>query len=105
MRNPGVIASRATGVKTTGLPRRLGTHRAHPHSGLMAPLPRQPDTHAGIHRGVHYSLRRNGAPGYWRYAYTIGEKVRSGRVQGSLALLAIRRVEMRIDRDMRGRAE
>jgi hypothetical protein len=68
----------------------------------MASAPRQPDAHAEIHRGVHYSLRRNAARGYWRYAYAIGEKVHSGRVQGRLALLAIRRVQMRIDRDMRG---
>lgn len=51
---------------------------------------------------MRYSLRRNAAPGYWRYAYAIGEKVHSGRVQGRLALLAIRRVQMRIDRDLRG---
>jgi hypothetical protein len=62
---------------------------------------REPDQHAGMHRGVHFSLERNTAPGYWRYAYTIHDKVRSGRVQGRLPLLAIRRVHMRIDRDMR----
>lgn len=60
------------------------------------------DEHSGVHRGVHYSLKRNGAPGYWRYAYAIGSRVRTGRVQGRLSLLAIRRVTMRIDRDMRG---
>lgn len=54
-----------------------------------------------MHRGIRYSLRPNAAPGYWRYAYAIGGKVHSGRVQGRLALLAIRRVQMRIDRDMR----
>ncbi|MGY8637923.1 hypothetical protein RAD15_36175 [Bradyrhizobium sp. 14AA] len=67
----------------------------------MSPQPREPDAHAGIHRGVRYSLRRNAAPGYWHYAYAIGDRVRSGRVQGRLPLLAIRRVQMRIDRDMR----
>jgi len=63
--------------------------------------PGEPDQHAGIHRGIHYSLNRNGAPGYWRYVYAIADKVRTGRVQGRLPLLAIRRVQMRIDRDMR----
>ncbi|OAF12188.1 hypothetical protein AXW67_21275 [Bradyrhizobium neotropicale] len=67
----------------------------------MAHRPQQPDEHSGIHRGIHYSLKRNAAPGYWRYAYVIGAKVRAGRVQGRLPLLAIRRVTMRIDRDMR----
>ncbi|WP_247807522.1 hypothetical protein [Bradyrhizobium sp. 4] len=41
------------------------------------------------------------APGYWRYAYAVGDRARCGRVQGRLPLLAIRRVQMRIDRDMR----
>ncbi|RZN12261.1 hypothetical protein CWO91_05075 [Bradyrhizobium genosp. SA-3] len=67
----------------------------------MTAGPREPDAHAGIHRGVHYSLKRNAALGYWRYAYAIGDRVRSGRVQGKLPLLAIRRVQMRIDRDLR----
>ncbi|TWA96964.1 hypothetical protein [Bradyrhizobium stylosanthis] len=61
----------------------------------------EPDQHAGIHRGIHFSLEPNGAPGYWRYAYAIADKVRTGRVQGRLPLLAVRRVQMRIDRDMR----
>ncbi|WP_298243616.1 hypothetical protein [uncultured Bradyrhizobium sp.] len=54
-----------------------------------------------MHRGIHYSLKPNAAPGYWRYVYAIANRVRSGRVQGRLQLLAIRRVQMRIDRDMR----
>jgi hypothetical protein len=72
----------------------------------MARHPREPEVHAGIHRGIHYAIEPNAAPGYWRYGYTIGDRVRSGRVQGRLPLLAIRRVQMRIDRDMRpGRAD
>lgn len=67
----------------------------------MAQRPNEPDHHAGIHRGIHYSLERNSAPGYWVYSYAIRDKVRSGRVQGRLPLLAVRRVRMRIDRDMR----
>ncbi|MBR0930541.1 hypothetical protein JQ561_28360 [Bradyrhizobium diazoefficiens] len=67
----------------------------------MTRPPGQSDACAGMHRGIRYSLRPNAAPGYWRYAYAIGGKVHSGRVQGRLALLAIRRVQMRIDRDMR----
>ncbi|WP_245470817.1 hypothetical protein [Bradyrhizobium guangzhouense] len=67
----------------------------------MARRPTEPEVHAGIHRGIHYVLKPNAAPGFWRYGYTIADKVRSGRVQGRLPLLAIRRVRMRIDRDMR----
>ncbi|WP_275171153.1 hypothetical protein [Bradyrhizobium sp. CSS354] len=67
----------------------------------MARRPREPGAHAGIHRGIHFSLKPNAAPGYWRYAYAVGDRARSGRVQGRLPLLAIRRVQMRIDRDMR----
>ncbi len=54
-----------------------------------------------MHRGVHYAMTRNSAPGYWRYAYAIDDHVRCGRVQGRLPQLAVRRVTMRIDRDMR----
>jgi hypothetical protein len=67
----------------------------------MARRPREPVAHAGIHRGVHFSLKPNAAPGYWRYAYAVGDRARTGRVQGRLPLLAIRRVQMCIDRDMR----
>lgn len=68
----------------------------------MTRPPGEPGERAGMHRGIHYSLKPNAAPGYWRYVYAIGDRVRSGRVQGRLPLLAIRRVQMRIDRDMRG---
>ena len=67
----------------------------------MAHRPIEPDHHTGVHRGIHYALKPNAAPGFWRYAYAIDDKVRSGRVQGRLPQLAIRRVQMRIDRDMR----
>ena len=67
----------------------------------MVRRPMEPESHAGIYRSIHFSLEPNGAPGYWRYAYALGGKVRSGRVQGRLPQLAIRRVKMRIDRDMR----
>ncbi|WP_441236316.1 hypothetical protein [Bradyrhizobium sp. 930_D9_N1_4] len=63
---------------------------------------KQPDHPSGIHRGIHYALEPNAAPGFWRYAYAIRDRVRSGRVQAKLPLLAVRRVRMRIDRDMRG---
>jgi len=69
----------------------------------MARRQQDPIAQSGMHRGIHYTLKPNAAPGYWRYAYAIGEKVRSGRVQGRLPLLAVRRVKMRIDRDMRPR--
>ena len=34
--------------------------------------PDAPDEYAGFHRDVHYVLKRNAAPGNWRYAYAIG---------------------------------
>lgn len=72
----------------------------------MARRTKEPDDHAGVHRGIHISLTRNAAPGFWRYAYALRDRIRSGRVRGRLPLLAIRRVQMRIDRDMRpGRTE
>ncbi|RXH03887.1 hypothetical protein EAV90_12015 [Bradyrhizobium vignae] len=67
----------------------------------MTRPPEEPLARAGTHRGIRYSLRPNAAPGFWRYTYAIRDKVRSGRVQGRLSLLAIRRVQMLIDRDIR----
>jgi hypothetical protein len=67
----------------------------------MARHAKEPDRQAGIHRGIHYALEPNAEPGVWRYSYALHDKVRTGRVQARLPLLAVRRVRMRIDRDMR----
>jgi len=50
------------------------------------------------HRGIEYNLTMI-EPGYWRWQFRIGESLKSGRTRAS-QLLAIRRVEMRIAREL-----
>jgi len=53
------------------------------------------------HKGVEYTLTRSETPGFWKWQFRIGDLVRSGRTEASLALLAMRRVELRIDRELK----
>jgi hypothetical protein len=53
------------------------------------------------HRGVEYSIVVGGAPGIWKWQFRIGDKVKSGRTETKLNLLAIRRVQLRIDQELR----
>ena len=53
------------------------------------------------HKGVEYTLTRSETPGFWRWQFRIGDMVRSGKTEAELALLAMRRVELRIDRELK----
>lgn len=53
------------------------------------------------HKGVDYTLTRSETPGFWKWRFRISDLVRSGRTEASLALLAMRRVELRIDRELK----
>jgi hypothetical protein len=53
------------------------------------------------HKGVEYTLTRSETPGFWRWQFRIGDLVRSGRTEARLALLAMRRVQLRIDRELK----
>jgi hypothetical protein len=53
-----------------------------------------------IYRGVEYTLTPV-APGVWAWQFRIGDKVISGRTEARLNLLAIRRVQLRIDRELK----
>lgn len=52
------------------------------------------------YKGVEYTLTA-GAPGMWKWQFSIGERVVSGKTEAKLQLLAIRRVQLRIDRELR----
>jgi hypothetical protein len=52
------------------------------------------------HRGVEYTLT-SVAPGVWKWQFQIGDKMISGKTEAKLNLLAIRRVQLRIDRELR----
>ena len=53
------------------------------------------------HKGVEYTLTRSETPGFWRWQFRIGDLVRSGKTEARLALLAMRRVQLRIDRELK----
>jgi hypothetical protein len=53
------------------------------------------------HKGVEYSLTRSEMPDIWKWQFRIGNLVKSGRTEASLPLLAIRRVQLKIDRELK----
>jgi hypothetical protein len=53
-----------------------------------------------IHKGVEYIVTL-AAPGVWNWQFRIGDKVKTGKTEAKLHLLAIRRVQLRIDRELK----
>lgn len=53
-----------------------------------------------IHRDIEYSVTAI-APGMWKWQFRIGARVVSGKTEARLKLLAMRRVQIRIDRELR----
>jgi hypothetical protein len=41
------------------------------------------------------------APGVWKWQFRIGDRVKTGKTETNINLLAIRRVHLRIDRELR----
>jgi hypothetical protein len=50
------------------------------------------------HKGADYTLTRSETPGFWQWQFRIGNLVRSGKTEARLFPLAMRRVQLRIDR-------
>ena len=53
-----------------------------------------------IHRGIEYSVTQTMA-GIWRWRFQIDDRVFTGKTEAKLDLLAIRRVQLRIDRELK----
>jgi len=53
-----------------------------------------------VHKGVEFSVTAV-APGIWKWQFRIGERVVAGKTEAKLNLLAIRRVQLRIDRELK----
>lgn len=53
------------------------------------------------HKGLEYLLTRSQTPGIWKWQFRIGNLVKSGRTEARLSLLAIRRVLLKIDRELK----
>jgi hypothetical protein len=53
-----------------------------------------------VYKGVEFSLTAV-VPGVWKWQFRIGERVVTGKTEARLYLLAMRRVQLRIDRELR----
>jgi hypothetical protein len=53
-----------------------------------------------VHNGVEYILTAM-APGLWKWQCQIGDRIKTGRVKANLRLLAERRIQMAINRELR----
>jgi len=53
-----------------------------------------------VHKGVEFTVTL-AAPGVWKWQFRIGDKVKTGKTEARLQLLAIRRVQLRIDRELK----
>jgi hypothetical protein len=53
-----------------------------------------------IYKGVEFTVTA-AAPGIWKWQFRIGDRVIAGKTEAKLNLLAIRRVQLRIDRELK----
>jgi hypothetical protein len=53
-----------------------------------------------MHKGVEYAVTQS-TPGVWQWQFRIGDAVVSGKTETNIRLLAIRRVQLRIDRELK----
>lgn len=53
------------------------------------------------HKGVDYSLTRSETPDIWNWRFRIGNLARSGSTEARLPQFVIRRVQSKIDRELR----
>jgi hypothetical protein len=53
------------------------------------------------HKGVEYSVAVTATPGIWKWQFRIGDRVKTGKTETRIGLLAIRRVQLRIDRELK----
>ena len=53
------------------------------------------------HKGVEYTLTMTTVPGVWKWQFQIGNEIKTGKTETKIDLLAIRRVQSRIDRGLK----
>jgi hypothetical protein len=53
------------------------------------------------HRGIEYTLTATSVPGVWKWQFRIGDEVKTGKTETRINLLAIRRVQLRINRELK----
>lgn len=53
------------------------------------------------HRGVEFTVAKTTIPDVWQWQFRIGEETKTGKTETKIDLLAIRRVQLRIDRELK----
>ena len=53
-----------------------------------------------VHKGIEYNVTLI-SPGIWKWQFRIGDEVKTGKTETNLSLLAMRRVQLRIDRELK----
>ena len=53
------------------------------------------------HKGVDYTVATTATPGVWKWQFRIGNKVKTGKTETNINPLAIRHVQLRIDRELK----
>ena len=57
------------------------------------------------HRGIEFTVAKTATPGVWQWQFRIGDKVKTGKTETKIDLLAVRRVQLRIDRELKAMAQ
>ena len=53
------------------------------------------------YRGVEYTVAMTAVPGVWKWQFRIRDELKTGKTETRINQLAIRRVELRIDRELK----
>ena len=53
------------------------------------------------HRGVEFTVAKTAIAGIWQWQFRIGDETKTGKTETKIDLLAIRRVQLRIDRELK----
>jgi hypothetical protein len=54
-----------------------------------------------VHKGIEYVVVPTAIPGIWKWQFRIGDRIKTGRTETRINLLAMRRVQQRIDRELK----
>lgn len=57
-----------------------------------------------IYKGVEYTVVATAEPDIWEWRFQLGDKVRTGRTETRLAALAAKRVQSKIDAELRAKS-
>jgi hypothetical protein len=53
------------------------------------------------YKGVEFTVSMTAVPDIWKWQFQIGESTKSGKTEAKLQLLAVRRVQSLIDRELK----